>query len=194
MKYDSTSFTTWTSPETVDTRAREYKFREGVHPWQASNRSRKKFRESAVRLVVEQNRSPSDVAKSLGVNVGTLKWWLREHRRTDVRIQAVEETGLRRRVRELEAQNQRLLMERDILKCRGVLREGAVVRFAFIRDQRGEFPVRVMTCTRPSTTTTEAFACGTNSSVEASTSVATPSPASCGNIRSGPRARSGSES
>lgn len=76
----------------------------------------KEFRESAVRLVVDQGRTAPDVAKSLGIRVHQLKWWVRSHKKSDVKTHAVEETGLRRRVRELEAQNRRLLMERDILK------------------------------------------------------------------------------
>ena len=76
----------------------------------------KEFRESAVRLVVDQGRTATDVAKSLDIKVDVLKWWVRSFKKSGVKTQAVEETGLRRRVRELEAQNQRLLMERDILK------------------------------------------------------------------------------
>lgn len=74
------------------------------------------FRDQAIGLVVDQGRAPADVARSLGVKVGTLKWWLRTHRRSDARSQAVEESTLRRRVRELEAQLQRVTMEREILK------------------------------------------------------------------------------
>ena len=76
----------------------------------------KEFRESAVRLVVDQGRPVPEVAKSLGIGVDKLKWWVRSHKQSGAMTQAVEESGLRRRVRELEAQNRRLLMERDILK------------------------------------------------------------------------------
>lgn len=76
----------------------------------------KEFRESAVRLVVDQGRTAPDVAKSLGVDVDKLKWWVRSFKQSGVKSQAVEETGLRSRLRELEAENRRLLMERDILK------------------------------------------------------------------------------
>lgn len=99
----------------VDTRARGYKAREESI---VANRQTftKEFKDQAVGLVVEQGRTPADVAKALGVKVGTLKWWLREHRRTDVKAQAIEESTLRRRVRELESQLQRVTMEREILK------------------------------------------------------------------------------
>jgi transposase len=76
----------------------------------------KEFRESAVRLVVDQGRTATDVAKSLDIKVDALKWWVRSHKMSGAKTEAVEETALRRRVRELEAQNRRLLMERDILK------------------------------------------------------------------------------
>lgn len=76
----------------------------------------KEFRESAVRLVVDQGRTVSDVAASLGIKVDVLKWWVRAFKRSGEKAQAVEETSLRRRVRELEAENRRLLMEREILK------------------------------------------------------------------------------
>jgi transposase len=76
----------------------------------------KEFRESAVRLVIDQGRTAADVAKSLGVSLDTLKWWVRSQKESGAKTEAVEETGLRRRVRELEAENRRLLMERDILK------------------------------------------------------------------------------
>jgi transposase len=99
----------------VDTRARGYNSREEAF---VANRQTftKEFKDQAVGLVVEQGRLPADVAKSLGIKVGTLKWWLREHRRADVKFQAVEDSTLRRRVRELEAQLQRVTMEREILK------------------------------------------------------------------------------
>jgi len=74
------------------------------------------FKTAAIKLVTEQKYSAKQVAKDLGINQTTLLYWLKLHRRTGNAAAASQEQSLRRRVRELEAQNQRLQMERDILK------------------------------------------------------------------------------
>ena len=74
------------------------------------------FRESAVKMVTEQKRSVIDAAKNLGVLPTTLRYWLKTHRQTAGSAEAVEERALRRKVRELEAENQKLRLEREILK------------------------------------------------------------------------------
>ena len=55
-------------------------------------------------------------ATNLGVNQTTLQYWLTQHHRQDGAAAMQEDRGLRKRVRELEAENLRLKMEREILK------------------------------------------------------------------------------
>jgi transposase len=74
------------------------------------------FRESTVRMVLEQGRTIGEVAKALGLKPRTVKYWIESMRKADARTQALEESALRKRVRELEATNERLTMERDLLK------------------------------------------------------------------------------
>ena len=74
------------------------------------------FRESAVRMVVDQKRDVAEAAKNLGVQAGTLRYWVKQHRRGLGVADAAEEKTLRRKVRELEAENQKLRLEREILK------------------------------------------------------------------------------
>jgi transposase len=74
------------------------------------------FRESAVKMVAEQNRTVAEAAKNLGVGVGTLRYWLNAHRRRSGVADTVEDKALRKRNRELEAENQKLRLEREILK------------------------------------------------------------------------------
>ncbi len=74
------------------------------------------FKQSAVDLVLQQNYKPPEAAKSLGVSLATLKYWLKRHRLRNGVIDAQEEKDLRKRVVELERENARLRVERDILK------------------------------------------------------------------------------
>jgi transposase len=74
------------------------------------------FRRSAVALLIEQNYTVAQAAESLGVEPSTLKFWLKQHRQRNGAVSAIEETDLRKRNAELERENQRLRMERDILK------------------------------------------------------------------------------
>jgi len=49
------------------------------------------FRRSAVSLVVEQNYSMKDAAGRLGVNVGTLEYWVKQHRKRNGTVSVTEE-------------------------------------------------------------------------------------------------------
>jgi transposase len=85
------------------------------------------FRERAVRLVLQSDRTIKDVAKDLGMNPGTLTCWMakaREQRRAGERppaggeldgktLRAVE----RERLRELERENAELRRANEILKA-----------------------------------------------------------------------------
>jgi transposase len=74
------------------------------------------FKKSAIALVIEQNYKPQEAAKNLGINLATYKYWLKIYRRNGKVIDPVEEADLRKRNAELERENARLRMERDILK------------------------------------------------------------------------------
>jgi transposase-like protein len=74
------------------------------------------FRESAVKLVLEQKRPVNETARSLGVLPATLRYWIKTHQRRVKATDSVEEKALRRKVRELEVENQKLRLEREILK------------------------------------------------------------------------------
>lgn len=73
------------------------------------------FKESAVRLVAEQNYSVREAAKSLGVGVNTLRYWIARSKGGPGGWGNDQET-LRKRVRELETQVEKLRLEREILK------------------------------------------------------------------------------
>lgn len=68
------------------------------------------FKKSAIGLVTEQNYKPEEAAKILG----TLKFWLKQYRRSGKVIDPVEEADLRKRNTKLEREVARLRMERDI--------------------------------------------------------------------------------
>jgi transposase len=74
------------------------------------------FRRSAIALVTEQKYTPKEAAKSLGIGQTTLDYWLKQHRKRNGSVNAAEEKDLRKRVAELEKENQRLKLEREILK------------------------------------------------------------------------------
>jgi transposase len=77
------------------------------------------FREGAVRLVHETGKPIAQIARDLGINVGTLGNWV-------ARDQAAREgTGLSRddlvELKRLRTENAELRMERDVLKRSVVL-------------------------------------------------------------------------
>lgn len=74
------------------------------------------FRRSAVGLVIEQNYTVDKASQSLGVEPNTLRYWVKRHRKNGGAGSAAEEKDLRKRNEELERENQRLRLERDILK------------------------------------------------------------------------------
>ncbi len=74
------------------------------------------FRRSAIGLATDQNYTPQAAAKSLGIGQSTLDYWLKQHRKRNGSVNAAEEKDLRKRVAELEKENQRLKLEREILK------------------------------------------------------------------------------
>jgi transposase len=73
------------------------------------------FKESAVKLVIQEGRSVAGVARGLGVEPSTLRLWVKQARSTG-RVSTAEQKDLTKRIRELEAQVQQLQVEREILK------------------------------------------------------------------------------
>ena len=78
----------------------------------------KEFKLDAVSLVLEQDYSRAEAARSLGINAQMLGRWVKEHQaeegqafRGNGKLTAEQEE-----IRKLKAQVKRLEMERDILK------------------------------------------------------------------------------
>ena len=78
----------------------------------------KEFKIDAVSLVLEQDYSKAEAARSLGINANMLGRWVKEHRaeeghafRGNGKLTPEQEEN-----RKLKAQVKRLEMERDILK------------------------------------------------------------------------------
>ncbi len=72
------------------------------------------FKASAVKLVLEQGISARKAAGDLGIRVGTLLFWIKQHRRSEGPAKTQED--LRKEVKRLQAEVDRLRLERDILK------------------------------------------------------------------------------
>jgi transposase len=73
------------------------------------------FKTAAAKLVTEQGYSPKQAAVSLGVKISTLQYWVKRYGQAPQQEAETIET-LRLRVKELEKQNGRLTMEKEILK------------------------------------------------------------------------------
>jgi transposase len=74
------------------------------------------FRESAVRLVMQEKMSVGGAAADLGMPATTLQAWLNQARKGTGVFTPRQERDRDERMRQLEAENRRLRIERDILK------------------------------------------------------------------------------
>jgi transposase len=74
------------------------------------------FREEAVRLALEGNESRAQIARDLGVSVWTLSEWVRKHKEKAGGSRPPRAETLEEEIRRLRRENDRLKMERDILK------------------------------------------------------------------------------
>jgi transposase-like protein len=74
------------------------------------------FRQGAVALVLKEKRSVKEAAAALGMPENTLNVWVSQARNGHGVFLPDEQKDLAARVRELEAENRRLRIERDILK------------------------------------------------------------------------------
>ena len=78
----------------------------------------KEFKVEAVRLIVEEGRRTTEVSRELGVGVNSLDRWKKKYEEGKIEPfpgkgrQSPEDAELRR----LKRENERLRMERDILK------------------------------------------------------------------------------
>ena len=75
----------------------------------------REFKVSAVRLVNEQGYSVPEAARSLGVDPGCVRDWVRELG-PEAGVAPSGEGAVQAELRRLRKENARLLMERDILK------------------------------------------------------------------------------
>ena len=78
----------------------------------------KEFKQDAVNLVTEQGYSANEVARRLGVGQSNVSRWVREFRRDQQEAAEGEipRKELEAEVKRLRKENQRLEMEREILK------------------------------------------------------------------------------
>ena len=78
----------------------------------------KEFKRDAVKLVLEQGYSANEVARRLGTNQTSVSRWVREYRQQhDPPIDiSASRSELEAEVKRLRKENQRLQMEREILK------------------------------------------------------------------------------
>jgi transposase len=75
----------------------------------------REFKISAVKLVNEQGYSIGDAAKSLGIEPGTVRYWV-EKFSGEEGLAPSGEGALKAELQRLRKENARLLMEREILK------------------------------------------------------------------------------
>jgi transposase len=75
------------------------------------------FKNDAVKLVIEQGYSCSEVGRRLGVNHTNISRWVRMHRdQLENRSESGSVKDMEAEVKRLRKENKRLLMEREILK------------------------------------------------------------------------------
>lgn len=86
------------------------------HSRDGKRRYTPEFRAGAVGLVLNEGRGVRRAAEDLGMPTPTLHAWVAQARRGQGVFTPVAERDLTTRVRELEAENRRLRIERDILK------------------------------------------------------------------------------
>jgi transposase len=74
------------------------------------------YKAEAVELVINSGRPVAEVARDLGINEGTLGNWVNKAKEDGTFKEKPLEVNERARLKELEGENRRLKMERDLLK------------------------------------------------------------------------------
>ena len=74
------------------------------------------FKAEAVQMVLETGKPIAEVARDLGVNDGTLGYWVKAWRDANPEPEPELSPVERARMRELEEENRRLRMENEFLK------------------------------------------------------------------------------
>jgi transposase len=88
-----------------------------------TSRYSKEFRDEAVRLVLESETSAAQVARDLGLNIWTLRDWIKARRKRNG-------AGAPRRPETLEEENRRLKRELAVLKQEREILKKAAAYFA----------------------------------------------------------------
>jgi transposase len=83
---------------------------------QVKRKYTREFKESAVRLVNVEKTPVAQAAADLGMPINTLTAWLHQARRGKGTFTPQGGVDWEKKARELEAENRRLKLERDILK------------------------------------------------------------------------------
>ncbi len=79
-----------------------------------SKKYSEEYKQDAVKLVIENKQKAATISKDLGIGKSTLDKWIRIYKlSTTTTDQTVNE---REEVRQLKAENQKLRLERDLLK------------------------------------------------------------------------------
>jgi transposase len=78
----------------------------------------KEFKKDAVKLVLERGYSSNEAGRRLGINQTNVSRWVREYRQeNDPPVEGAASRGdLETEIKRLHKENQRLQMEREILK------------------------------------------------------------------------------
>lgn len=80
----------------------------------------KDFKQETVKLIIEQNQSPSDVSRSLGINLSSVNRWVTQYRNDSEKAfpgnGKQNLTSEQQRIKALEAEVRQLKMEKEILK------------------------------------------------------------------------------
>ena len=73
------------------------------------------FRDEAIKMVTEGNRSTAAVARELGINAGTLGNWVAQYRKAHPAEEEPLSVSERARLRELERENRELKTRNEFL-------------------------------------------------------------------------------
>ncbi|HEY9036826.1 MAG TPA: IS3 family transposase [Pseudomonadales bacterium] len=107
----------------------------------SNKRYPEEFKIEAVKQVTERGHSVADVAARLDVTTHSLYAWIRKFGPNAAEHQSKEDEQAE--IRRLKKELKRVTEERDIpKKSRGVLRQPARVRYAFIQEHSATWPVR----------------------------------------------------